>query len=98
MKTFTDSFLTKWYGKMVQEKNLTIPNYNGEKTFKLYDGIAYCNGDENGKEFIITYPQMEIINNASELSNAIMEFCNLTNIDEIKIIHILKTFGEVIEL
>lgn len=98
MITFTDSFLTRWYGTMVQEENLTIPNYNGEKAFKLYDGIAYCNGDENGKEFVITYPKMEIIKKASELSNAIMKFCNLNNIDEIKTIHILKTFGRIIEI
>ena len=84
----------KFYGKKIASMKLNIETFSYPIPFDIYDGYAVCD-DYKGHRYDMVYPQMKAIQESDELSDAIIEYIggNLTNKEEITVIHVLQTFN-----
>ena len=83
----------KFFGKKICTENLNIEGFKKPIPFDIYDGFAVCD-DYKGQSFNMEFPQLNIVKESKELSDAIIDYIgNITNKEEISVIHVLITFN-----
>ena len=87
--------LEKMYGKMIEEKDLSIYGINKKLHFEIYDGFAYCPKSKDGKEYTIKYPQTKFVDDSVDIQNKIREALSLDKTDKISPLDILQVFNEM---
>lgn len=93
MFDFTEEELEKLYGKMVEERPISIEGIKKKVTFKIYDGLAY--GMLDDKEYIITYPKLEFIEDSVEMQEEIREKLNMKDGQKIAVFDVLQVFNKL---
>ena len=86
--------LEKMYGKMVEERDLTILGFKGKMHFEIYDGLAYCENFK-GDEYILKYPKLEFIEDSVEMQDEIRKYLNMDEKSKISVLDVLQTFNEM---
>ena len=86
--------LEKMYGKMVEERDLTILGFKGKMHFEIYDGLAYCE-NLKGDEYILKYPKLEFIEDSVEMQDEIRKYLNMDEKSKISVLDVLQTFNEM---
>ena len=84
------------YGKAIEERELSIYGFKGKMKFTIFDGFAYC-PDFNGKEYTLTFPKLEFIEDSIDMQKQIREKLNLDDSDKISALSILQVFNEMTE-
>jgi len=87
--------LEKMYGKLIEEKDLSIFGIKKKFHFEIYDGFAYCPKSDDGKEYTIKFPQLSFINDSVEMQEQIKEKLNLGEDDKISALDVLQVFNEM---
>ena len=86
--------LEKMYGKMVEERDLTILGFNGKMHFEIYDGLAYCE-NHDGDEYVMKYPKLEFIDDSVEMQSEIRKYLKMDEDAKISVLDVLQTFNEL---
>ena len=86
--------LEKMYGKMVEERDLTILGFNGKMHFEIYDGLAYCENFK-GDEYVMKYPKLEFIEDSIEMQDEIRKYLDMDEKSKISVLDVLQTFNEM---
>lgn len=86
--------LEMMYGKMVEEKTLSILGFKGKMHFEIYDGLAYC-PNHNGDEYVMKYPKLEFIEDSVEMQEEIRKYLKLDDQAKISVLDVLQTFNEL---
>lgn len=86
--------LEKMYGKMVEERDLTILGFNGKMHFEIYDGLAYCENFK-GDEYVMKYPKLEFIEDSIEMQDEIRKYLEMDEKSKISVLDVLQTFNEM---
>ena len=86
--------LEKMYGKMVEERDLTILGFKGKMHFEIYCGLAYCENFK-GDEYILKYPKLEFIEDSVEMQDEIRKYLNMDEKSKISVLDVLQTFNEM---
>ena len=86
--------LEKMYGKMVEERDLTILGFKGKMHFEIYDGLAYCENFK-GDEYIMKYPKLEFIEDSVEMQDEIRKYLDMDEKSKISVLDVLQTFNEM---
>lgn len=94
MKRIKREDLEKMYGKMVNEKNLSVYGFKGKMHFEIYDGLAYCE-NYNGDEYVLKYPKLEFIEDSVEMQDTIRKYLKLDGNAKISVLDVLQTFNEM---
>lgn len=93
MENNEDKVWEKFYGKKVSTKEINITGFDKPVMFDIYDGYAVCK-DHDGHRFDIAYPEMKIIKDSTEMSDAIIDYLDgINNKDQITEEHSLMCFG-----
>lgn len=87
--------LEKLYGKMIEEKDLSIFGIKSKFHFEIYDGFAYCPKGSDGKEYTIKFPQTQFVDDSVDIQNKIREALSLDKDDKISPLDILQVFNEM---
>ena len=91
METNLEKVFTKYYGKKVETTELNVEGIDKKLPFDIYDGFAICiDGDD---EYIMQYPQLKIIKESTDLTNAVIDFCEGITKNDIRVIHSLMAFN-----
>lgn len=94
MKRIKREDLEKMYGKMVNEKNLSVYGFKGKMHFEIYDGLAYCE-NYNGDEYVLKYPKLEFIEDSVEMQDTIRKYLKLDGNAKISVLDVLQAFNEM---
>lgn len=86
--------LEKMYGKMVEERDLTILGFKGKMHFEIYDGLAYCENFK-GDEYVMKYPKLEFIEDSIEMQDEIRKYLDMDEKSKISVLDVLQTFNEM---
>ena len=87
------SIWEKHYGKKVCSEKLNIEGFSKPIPFDIYDGHAICE-NHRGHRYDMVYPQMKAIKESNELSDAVIDYIgNITEKEEITVLHVLMTFN-----
>ena len=86
--------LEKMYGKMVEERDLTILGFKGKMHFEIYDGLAYCENFK-GDEYIMKYPKLEFIEDSVEMQDEIRKYLDMDEKSKISVLDVLQPFNEM---
>lgn len=83
----------KHYGKKVTSTKLNIEGFKKAIPFDIYDGYAVCQNFK-GHRYDMEYPTLKAIKDSKELTDAVIEYIgNISNKEEITVIHSLITFN-----
>ena len=94
MRRIKKEDLEKMYGKMVEERDLTILGFNGKMHFEIYDGLAYCENFK-GDEYVMKYPKLEFIEDSIEMQDEIRKYLEMDEKSKISVLDVLQTFNEM---
>lgn len=94
MKRIKKEDLEKMYGKMIEEKNLSISGFKGKMHFEIYDGLAYCENFK-GDEYVLKFPKLEFIEDSIEMQEEIRKYLDLDENEKISVLDVLQTFNEM---
>lgn len=90
--------IEKFFGKMICQKQLMIEGISIPILFNIYDGIAQ--GVYDGHEYTMEFPRLEAIKACEDLSQAVLEYCNNSDmpskpqtLEDITALHVLVTFN-----
>lgn len=84
--------LEKMYGKMIDERKLSIEGFSQKLNFEIYDGYAYC-PDYKGSEYVLIYPKMQFVRNSAEAQDAIREYLGLDKDKELTVLDVIQRFN-----
>ena len=83
------------YGKMIDEKDLSIYGYKDKFHFEIYDGFAYC-PNYHGSDYALIYPKIEFADKSDEIKAAVRKFMNIPDDEPISVYDLMQTFNELI--
>lgn len=85
-----EAIIEKLFGKKITTEKLNIEGFNESLKFDIYDGYAVCKHGED--IFDMQYPQLSVIKESKELTDAIIDYCGCEK-SQITVIQVLITFN-----
>lgn len=84
--------IEKNYGKMIDERPLSIEGFSKKLHFEIYDGFAYCQ-DFEGSEYILKYPKMSFVKGSPDAQEAIRSYLGIDKNKDITVLDIIQRFN-----